>query len=66
VETGAGDGHGAVSHAHPGAAPDLSHADHSSRVWLIDGFGQLRVTYIGPFTPDDVVHDVRRLAGELQ
>ena len=54
------------SHSHDGNAPvaDLSHADHSSRVWLIDASGQLRVTFMGPFTIDDVVRDVGRLQAE--
>lgn len=37
---------------------------HSSRVWLIDGYGQLRVSFGGAFAPTDVAHDIRVLLDE--
>ncbi len=36
---------------------------HSGVVFLIDRFGQLRSSFLGPFTPEEVVHDVRLLLG---
>lgn len=60
---GAGDGHqdGDAQGAADGSAdPSL----HSTRVWLIDAEGQLRVTFMGPFTPADVTHDLSLLLAE--
>lgn len=34
---------------------------HSARVFVVDGFGQLRETFTGPFAPADVAHDLAAL-----
>ncbi|MEO8084739.1 MAG: SCO family protein [Ardenticatenales bacterium] len=62
--------HGDADHSHgdgdlQGAADRSADPSiHSSRVWLIDAEGQLRVTFMGPFTPADVTHDVSLLLAE--
>lgn len=45
-------------------APSIDPTLHSSRVWLIDAAGQMRVSYSGPYTPADVAHDMSILIGE--
>lgn len=45
-------------------APSIDPTMHSSRVWLIDAAGQMRVSYSGPYTPADVAHDMSILIGE--
>jgi len=37
---------------------------HSSRLWLVDASGQLRVSFTGPYTPADVAHDLSLLLAE--
>ncbi len=37
---------------------------HSSRLWLIDASGQLRVSFTGPYTPAEVAHDLQLLLAE--
>lgn len=54
-------GHDPASHA---AARPVDPTVHSSRVWLIDAAGQLRVSFMGPFTPAEVAHDLAALLAE--
>ncbi len=46
--------------SHEAVDPSL----HSSRVWLVDASGQLRVSFVGAFTPADVAHDLALLLDE--
>lgn len=59
--------HGGDPHDDEAAHADAASIDptmHSSRVWLIDAAGQMRVSYTGPYTPADVAHDMAILIGE--
>jgi len=47
----------------PEAAADYTMA-HTTTVFVIDPFGQLRASFMGSYTPQDVVHDVRVLLEE--
>lgn len=55
-------GPGGASAGTPEAA-DYTMA-HSSRVFLVDPFGQLRSSFTEPYTPDDIAHDIRVLLDE--
>jgi protein SCO1/2 len=62
---GTGSGHGSVpSVMTPGT--DAYTVAHSGVIFIVDGEGQLRSSFLGPFDPADVVHDVRYLAGTPQ
>jgi protein SCO1/2 len=49
--------------AHPTDPSDYTMA-HSSRLFVIDPFGQMRSSFTEPYTPDDIVHDIRVLLDE--
>jgi cytochrome oxidase Cu insertion factor (SCO1/SenC/PrrC family) len=57
--TGGADAHGAASVITPGTQAYT--VAHSGVVFLIDPSGQMRSSFLGPFDPAEVVHDVRYL-----
>jgi protein SCO1/2 len=49
----------------PGADPETGYTlAHTTTVFLIDPDGQLRTTYLGPWAPEDVAHDIGLLLSE--
>ncbi len=50
--------------ADPQVAAENYSVAHSGRVFLIDAAGQLRTSFIGPFTPEEMAQDLRLLLAE--